>query len=216
MIRLLSTGIECFSSMIFIIPVIITLQYALFKQHNFNKFIAVLIFGFYLMAVFSVTGIPTVYTLNLDFGFNLIPLIDITNSPTAYIINTVLNIILFIPMGFLLPSIWKEYRSVKKTVFMGFALSVTIEVLQIFTFRLTDIDDLITNTIGTVLGYYIGKMFSFRMPLKISTNNKDTSMKYEPVIVLAVIFLISFFLKPFVSNTIWDILLSSQLWENIK
>lgn len=216
MMRLLSIGIECFSSMIFLIPAISILQYAIFKQHNFNKLIAVFIFAFYLMAVFSVTGTPTFYTLRLNLGFNFVPLVDIVNSPIAYIINTVLNIFLFMPMGFLLPSIWKEYRSVKKIAFIGFAMSATIEILQIFTFRLTDIDDLITNTIGSILGYRIGKNLSFKLPLKISANDKDISIKYEPAIIFAIIFLISFFLQPFVSNAIWDIVLSSQLWESIK
>lgn len=99
--------------------------------------------------------------------------------------------------------------------FMGLALSASIEILQIFTFRLTDIDDLITNTAGTVIGYYIGKRFSFKLPLKLD-NNKEYLIQYEPFIILAVMFLIGVFLKPVVSNGIWDIVLSSSWWEGIK
>ena len=216
MVRLLSIGIECFSSMFFIIPAIIILQYALFKQRSFSKIFMVFIFAFYSMAVFSAVGIPTVYTLRVDLSFNLIPLIDIFSNPAEYIKNTILNILLFIPMGFLLPAIWKEYRPIKKTVFMGLLLSVIIELLQIFTFRLTDIDDLITNTLGTFLGYYCGKMFSFKLPIKIATNDGNISTKCEPIIILITIFLIAFFLKPLVSNEIWDIVLSGSLWESIK
>ena len=119
-------------------------------------------------------------------------------------------------MGFLLPAIWKEYRPIKKTIFMGLLVSVIIELLQIFTFRLTDIDDLITNTLGTFLGYYCGKMFSFKLPFKTSANDENISTKCEPVIILIIIFLIAFFLKPLVSNEIWDVVLSSSLWESIK
>lgn len=216
MVRLLSVAIECLSSVIFIIPAMIILQYALLKQYNLKKFMMVLIFAFYSMAVFSVVGIPTAYTARVDFSFNLIPLIDIVNSPVEYIKNTILNIILFMPMGFLLPVIWKEYYSAKETIVIGLAVSIIIEMLQIFTFRLTDIDDLITNTLGTFLGYYIGKTFSFKLPLKISADAKDISWKYEPVMVLTITFLIGFFLKPLVSNKIWDVVLSGPLWENIK
>lgn len=216
MVRLLSVAIECLSSVIFMIPAMIILQYVLLKQYNFKKFMMVLIFAFYLMAVFSVVGIPTVSTARVDFSFNLIPLIDIVNSPVEYIKNTILNIILFMPMGFLLPVIWKEYRSAKETIIIGLTVSIIIEMLQIFTFRLTDIDDLITNTLGTFLGYYIGKTFSFKMPLKISADTKDISGKYEPVMILTITFLIGFFLKPLVSNKIWDVVLSGPLWENIK
>lgn len=207
MVRLLSIGIECFSSIVFMIPVVIVLQYTLFKQYGSGKMFMVFVFAVYSMAVFSVTGIPSVYTMRVDFTFNLIPLIDLFNSPVEYIKNTILNVILFMPMGVLLPVIWKEYRSIKKTVFMGLAISFIIELLQIFTFRLTDIDDLITNTLGTFLGYYCGKMILFKFPLKLPVKAENVSGKYEPVIILTSIFLIAFFFQPLVSNKIWDIVL---------
>lgn len=215
MIRLLSIGIDCISSIIFVIPAVLILRYAIFRKRNLNEMIAVLIFAFYLIAVFSVVGIPTVGTFKVNFSFNLIPLIDIVNSPLECIKNTVLNIILFMPLGFLVPAIWKKYRSIKTMFLMGFALSVCIEILQIFTFRLTDIDDLITNTAGTVLGYYICKRFSFQLPFKLA-DTKEDSIQYEPFIILAVMFLIGVFLKPIVSNGMWDIVLSSSWWENIR
>ncbi len=215
MIRLLSIGIDCISSIIFVVPVVIILRYAIFRQRNFNQFVAILIFALYSIAVFSAVGIPTVGTFKVDFGVNLIPLIDIINSPPEYIKNTILNIILFVPMGFLVPAIWKNYRSIKTMFFMGLALSVIIEILQIFTFRLTDIDDLITNTAGTIIGYDISKRFSFKLPLK-SADNKEYLIRYEPVIILAVMLFIGVFLKPIISGSIWDFVLSSSWWEKIK
>lgn len=215
MIRLLSIGIDCISSIIFVIPVVAILQYAIFRQRNFNQFIAILIFALYSIAVFSIVGVPTVGTFKINLNFNLIPLIDIVNSPLEYTKNTILNIILFIPLGFLVPAIWKNYRSIKTIFFMGLAISISIEILQIFTFRLTDIDDLITNTTGTVIGYYISKRFSFELPLKLD-DNKANLVRYEPFIILAVMLLIGVFLKPIVSNGIWDIILSSSWWEKIK
>ena len=215
MIRLLSIGIDCISSIIFVIPAVIVLRYTIFRKRNFKELIAILIFAFYLIAVFSVVGIPTVGTFKVNFSFNLIPLIDIVNSPLEYIKNTVLNIILFIPLGFLVPAIWKNYRSVKTMFLMGLALSAFIEILQIFTFRLTDIDDLITNTAGTVLGYYICKRLSFKLPFKLA-DTKEYSIQYEPFIILAVMLLIGVFLKPIVSNGMWNIVLSSSWWENIR
>lgn len=55
----------------------------------------------------------------------------------------------------------------------GFALSLTIELLQLFTYRAVDMDDLAMNTLGAIGGYgifcLIKKMFpgligSFQMP----------------------------------------------------
>lgn len=215
MLRFLSIGIDCISSIIFVIPAIIILRYLILRQRNFNQFIAILIFALYSIAVFSVVGVPAVGTFKVDFGFNFIPLIDIVNSPLEYTKNTILNIILFIPLGFFVPTIWKNYRSIKTMFFMGLALSVCIEILQVFTFRLTDIDNLITNTIGTVIGYYIGKSCSFKLPLKF-VDNKEYVIQYEPIIILAVMLLIGVFLKPIVSSGIWDIILSSAWWEKIK
>ncbi len=215
MVRLLSIGIDCISSIVFVVPVVLILRYVIFRQRNFNRFIAILIFALYSIAVFSVVGIPTVGTFKVDFSVNLIPLIDIVNSPLEYIKNTILNIILFVPLGFLVPAIWKNYRSIKTMFFMGLALSASIEILQIFSLRLTDIDDLITNTAGTVIGYDISIRFSFKFSLKLADNKEDL-IRYEPVIVLAVMLLIGVFLKPIVSNSIWDFVLSSSWWEKIK
>ncbi|MDE6004221.1 MAG: VanZ family protein, partial [Oscillospiraceae bacterium] len=94
--------------------------------------------------------------------------------------------------------------------------SILIEILQIFTFRLTDIDDLITNTLGAILGYSIAKIILARVSYKISEISNDNAVKNESVIILIFAFLISFLLKPLVSNSLWEILLESSLWEKIK
>lgn len=216
MVRLLDIGIEVFSSMVFIVPFVFILEYIALKQHSFSRLATVMIFACYLTAVFSITGIPTITSWYMNFSFNLIPLIDIVNSPLDYIRNTILNIILFMPLGFLLPVMWKEYRSLRVVVWTGLSLSLLIELLQMFTFRLTDVDDLITNTAGTVLGYYISKLFSFRLPWRLSKKDEVHYNKYEPVIILAVSLLIGFCLKPFLSNLIWEKVLESSLWESIR
>lgn len=88
MFRLISMGIEVVSSVIFIVPAVLVLQYAVFKQRSISKTAAAMFFGFYLTAVFSVTGIPTVTSWHINPEFNLIPFIDIVNSPLDYIRNT--------------------------------------------------------------------------------------------------------------------------------
>lgn len=216
MVRLISFGIDAFSSVIFIIPAVFILQYAVLKQRLFSQTAAVILFALYAMAVFSITGVPSVNSWNLHPSFNLIPLIDIVNSPLDYIRNTVLNVILFMPFGFLLPAIWREYRSLKATALAGLSLSLFIEILQIFTFRLTDVDDLITNTAGCVIGYYIGKRFSFKLPWKLPEDSKFHHSKCEPVVILDAAFFITFCLKPLLSGFLWEKLLSSPLWETIK
>ena len=209
MVRLFIIGVDCFPIWILAIPVIAILQFFIFRQRSFGKFFMALVFAFYLIGVFFVTGIPTFDYLRIELNFQWIPLIDIVNEPVGYLKNTVLNIILFMPMGFLLPAVWKEYRSFKVTLFSGLAVSLLIEILQIFTFRLTDIDDLITNTLGTAAGYYLWKMAAqkiMKKPLEGQEANKMSGI-YEPIIILAVMFLIHFFLKPLVLNVVWELIL---------
>lgn len=209
MVYLLSMGIEFVASVVFLIPAVLILQYAVLKQRSFSKLAAVTIFSLYLMGVFSVVGLPSLASWHVNFHFNLIPLIDIATSPPDYIRNTILNVILFMPFGFLVPAVWKEYRSLRKMALAGFLLSLFIEILQIFTFRLTDVDDLITNTGGTMLGYYIGGRLSFRLPFRLAETEKDRYGKWEPILFLGIVFLIAFCLKPFLSNLMWDKVLSS-------
>lgn len=69
-------------------------------------------------------------------------------------INLVGNVVMFIPMGYLLPNIWKKLRKVYKTVLMSIAIVFVAEVLQYITgLGSFDIDDFILNCVGITLGY---------------------------------------------------------------
>ena len=63
------------------------------------------------------------------------------------------NVCLFMPLGGLLPCIFKALRKgAWKTVLICFALSLCIETAQFFIGRVADMDDLICNTLGGVFG----------------------------------------------------------------
>lgn len=90
---------------------------------------------------------------------NLIPLWQTfemlkTNSIQRVLINVAGNIILFIPLGILVPLMYKNGESLKKISLYGFIGSLAIESSQyLLSIRITDIDDIIFNTIGAVTGY---------------------------------------------------------------
>ena len=65
-----------------------------------------------------------------------------------------LNLLLFVPYGILLPCVFKNLN-IKKVVMIGFFTSLSIEVTQLFGGRYTEIDDLIINTLGTLVGFII-------------------------------------------------------------
>lgn len=77
--------------------------------------------------------------------------------------NLACNLIMFIPYGFLLPAFWKNghYRGLK-IVISGCILSIVIEVLQYITaFGQMDIDDVILNTLGVVIGYELFRLIKY-------------------------------------------------------
>lgn len=212
MVRLLSIGIGAVSTIIVLLPIMLILRYTIFKQYSFKEVALVFVYAVYLSAVFTVVGIPTVNGLIVNIEFNWVPFVDIVSSPAEYVKNTVLNILLFVPLGFLLPTVWNEYRSAKKTLLTGLGTSLVIEILQIFTFRLTDVDDLVTNTVGAYLGYYLYSRFSEKLHLKLTEFNE----KYEPFIVFIIILLVMFTIQPLISGVMWKYVLSSQIWEIIR
>lgn len=72
-----------------------------------------------------------------------------------FLINFLGNIILFVPFGLIIPLLWKT--TAPKTILIGFCSSLFIEICQMFLTRGTDIDDLLLNTTGVVLGILVFK-----------------------------------------------------------
>lgn len=70
------------------------------------------------------------------------------------------NIFMFVPMGFITPVAFKEVRFFPKTILCVVAFSFCIEFIQYFIGRSADIDDLILNTLGGIIGYGIYALFS--------------------------------------------------------
>ena len=73
--------------------------------------------------------------------------------------NIIGNIALFIPFGLSLPLKYTKMRKFTYCIFVGFSFSVGIELCQLLLpHRQTDIDDVILNTLGTIIGYYLYKV----------------------------------------------------------
>lgn len=73
----------------------------------------------------------------------------------------VLNILLFVPLGFALP-VFLPNLKYKKVILIGCLVSLTIEILQAiagiivgYTYRAADIDNLMMNTLGTIIGLIV-------------------------------------------------------------
>lgn len=80
---------------------------------------------------------------------------------THAIINLFGNILVFVPLGYLLPKIWSRFRGYFKTILAVALLMVVVELVQYVTaLGSLDIDDLILNILGASIGYIFWKIKS--------------------------------------------------------
>ena len=112
----------------------------------------------------------------LPFRVNLIPLVHILRyrNKREMLLNVLGNVFLFLPSGIVLPLVYRRLNCFWKVVVAGAWLSLCIELLQLpFSVRSTDIDDLLLNTLGVVLGYALYALA--RCLRKKAARKKDTS-----------------------------------------
>ena len=178
--------IEILPAAVFLIPVYLLLHKLYFR--NLRKSGLCFLFSFYLCAVHALVGLPNVSYIRFDLAGNLIPFRDMLTG----LRSTLQNILLFVPLGVFLPLMGTKYRQLKSTVCFGFCMSLTMELLQVFTYRATDINDLITNTAGTLLGFLLVRTAMRRFP------EIDGATQYprDLWIVFALAIAVMFFLYP--------------------
>lgn len=206
--RILTTGIDLAAAAIVFLP-ILCLAHFLFHPRSFRRTALCALFMLYLCAVFSLVGIPSIHSLTFDPSLNLLPLVDGLHDPVHYLKNSLLNLLLFIPLGMLLPGFLGENCTWKKVFLWGVCLSLAVECLQLFTFRLTDVDDLLMNSAGAVLGYCLTKI------VRPGTSMRTAPRPWVLLALLAAAFLVMFLVQPLLSGAIWEILLETPLWEHL-
>ena len=192
---MLNMLIEILLSMLLLIPVFCVLNKCRF--HDAKKTTLYFIFASYLSAVYLFVGMPTLQFMRFDLSLTLMPFLPMIDDYK----NTVLNIILFIPLGILLPFLWKKYNTLKATLMFGFLMSLAIEILQILTYRATDINDIIANTFGTVLGYFIFRGTAEMIP----SVTKLAREKNEVAVVMLSVFAAMFFVQPYLATLYYQI-----------
>ncbi len=110
----------------------------------------------YLVALFALALRPSSATGVQSL--NLVPFSSIMRGLRVggplFAINIVGNIVVFMPLGVLLPNIHPRFRSWASTMIIALGVSTLIEVLQFISAqRVTDVDDLLLNALGALLGY---------------------------------------------------------------
>ncbi len=135
------------------------------KKCKLYKYILTFIFIIYIQIVYEVSfGISGGVTYSLErHKPNLIPFADLVRGYEMGIKNmlkqVVLNVILYCPLGFLLPLFSDKLKKITAVILVSLFTSLIIEVLQYYVGRSTDIDDIIFNICGATIGYYFYLIF---------------------------------------------------------
>ena len=133
-----------------------------------RKTVVSILFILYLMAVISVTFIvreTMVLRTTENRGLILQPFREfeaMVNGRRFFWFKQIfLNVLLFVPFGALLPMVSRCFKNSIVTVITGCLVSGTIEIMQYITGRgLTEVDDVITNTLGAAVGVVTYKLVS--------------------------------------------------------
>ena len=89
---------------------------------------------------------------------NLLPVVYLFDYPIfrEALINFIGNTAMFIPLGIVWPSVFKKLDTHGKVIAAGVGYSLLIELFQLpFFDRVSDIDDLLLNSLGFLMGYGI-------------------------------------------------------------
>ena len=170
--------------MLIAVPVYLPIRYIIIKRRkagvNWLRETALFIFIIFLVGLASQTIIPKFeigtagnITVNKTriHQTNLIPFkvftetyreVFVLQNIKYFIVNFLGNLAVFMPIGFFVPLLWN--KSNKGVIAIGFCSSFFIEFCQLFLRRGTDVDDLILNTVGTVLGLLLYRLAEKVLP----------------------------------------------------
>ena len=121
-------------------------------------------FAVYLFALLHFTGAGTIHDV-MRFGLdlnpaqiNLVPFREFQEDVGGH----VLNVILFVPLGVFAHAFSCRRPALLPASMMATATSLAIEISQLLNSRVTDIDDLLMNIIGALVGYAVCRVLPRR------------------------------------------------------
>jgi glycopeptide antibiotics resistance protein len=141
--------------------------FRLFMRSPASRAATEAVFVGYMAAVLYVVFLPLPWrpgdTRLVSSCVNLVPartIVGITRDFPGLVIQQLLgNVLMFVPLGFLLPLLGSRYRRFAMTAAVGVAASLGIELIQLALLltvtarRSVDVDDVMLNVTGACLGY---------------------------------------------------------------
>lgn len=227
-------------ALLFSVPFVLH-QYHKYGSINPLRFLIVYSFILYMITIYFLVILPLPNRDEVVFKPNMVKLITfgfikdimnessfVLNNPATYIkalkepcfYTVVFNILMTIPFGMYLRYYFK--CNLKKTAWISFLLSLFFELTQItglyfiysHPYRVFDVDDLIMNTLGGIIGYFIMGIIDNFLPTrddidKESFKDGETVSGFRRITVFVFDLLIYLFITTFVSLFVRTSYLSS-------
>jgi glycopeptide antibiotics resistance protein len=179
---------------------IMLLAKIILKKHIFLK--REIVLNILTLSIFIIVGL-TVFPIQIIWekpnipadlkpSVNIIPLKDIYYQIINVGILTtskhlIGNIFLLAPLGVCLPLLSNRFKKIMPNIVLGFSLSILIEILQYVKAyltplpsakfsRATDINDVILNTIGIIIAYFVYKSLFSNIELESKIFSKNTDV----------------------------------------
>ena len=143
-----------FVSLIILISLRVSYLYKSKSDFVIYKEIMLFFFAFYVLCLFQIV---TSSDVSISYGSNFVPFKEIFRYKlfsSMFMTNVVGNVLLFLPYGYFVGKYFSG-NSKALSFFLILLASFSIECTQLYIGRVFDVDDIILNVIGGVIGYIL-------------------------------------------------------------
>lgn len=202
--EIISTSIDKMWPMLTIFLVVVTcVRIAAIKSNNeklvFYKEFSSLLFIIYILLLYELL---TRSELNHNSGFNLAPFTEMFRYPVGskgFYFNVVGNIVMFIPFGYFISTYIKPKKMLPILIVSAIS-SATVEFVQSCIGRSFDVDDILLNVVGALVGFLL--YVSFNAIKKFLPGIFQNELFYNILSILVLILMVLYVLSRMGVNVI--------------
>ena len=123
-------------------------------SHRIPTFVLRLLWVIYFLVMILLLFFRVYHDNNINLN-----ILELFNFETTNLSQTILNLILFIPIGY-----WLKHLKISSVLLISLLLITSIELLQFVSHRgIFDVVDILINTIGIMIGYIIFKTVRIKL-----------------------------------------------------
>ena len=123
-------------------------------SHRIPTFVLRLLWVIYFLVMILLLFFRVYHDNNINLN-----ILELFNFETTNLSQTILNLILFIPIGY-----WLKHLVISSVLLLSLLLITSIELLQFVSHRgIFDVVDILINTIGIMIGYVIFKTVHIKL-----------------------------------------------------